>query len=93
MAAWLVSALSLIRGITARTAATGLRRIAVPTALGGAGALAVSAFDDDGDPLKRRRRRRRTLSQGDRDDISFIAATINTAAAGRFAVALATRAR
>lgn len=64
-------------------------------ALIGSGALGIPGVDifPDGDDMRRRRRRRRALSQGDRDDIAFIAATISQSAAGKFAVMLATRAR
>lgn len=40
-----------------------------------------------------RRRRRRSLTQGDRDDILFLASIVSKAEAGRFATALATRSR
>lgn len=42
---------------------------------------------------RRRRRRRRALTNSDRDDIAFIAATISKSAAGSFAVQLVTRSR
>jgi len=58
---------------------------------GGLGIPGVDLFPEEEE--KKRRRRRRALSQGDRDDISFIAATISSVAAGKFAVMLATRAR
>jgi len=93
MAAWLISALQLLRGIAfgtptraAITGATGA--IASPFAsIGGFFGLG------DGDERVRRRRRRRALTQSDRNDIAFIAATIGKAAAGSFAVQLATRSR
>jgi len=43
--------------------------------------------------VRRRRRRRQALTQGDRNAIAFIAATISKAAAGSFAVQLVTRSR
>jgi len=48
-----------------------------------------------GGKLERRRRRRRrvALTQGDRNAISFIAATVSKKAAGEFAVAISTRSR
>lgn len=96
MPAWLLTALRLLAGMSAKPggpAPSLARRIGGPLALGTGGGLLGDLIGGDGDDRPRRRRRRRTLSQGDRDDISFIAATINQTAAGRFAVALATRAR
>lgn len=99
MPAWLIAALSGLRGIVipagraTRTALVGTRGRTALTA-GGAG-FALPGFlggDDDGERV-RRRRRRRALTQSDRNDIAFIAATISKAAAGSFAVQLATRSR
>ncbi len=94
MPAWLAAALALLRSVTfgtpTRAAITaGTAAIASPFAsIGGFFGLG------DGDPDKvRRRRRRRALTQSDRNDIAFIAATIGKAAAGSFAVQLATRSR
>lgn len=99
MPAWLAAALALLR-----SAAFGTPLRALSTGLG-AGALLPfgpgggdSAFDflpgiGGGDPRIRRRRRKRALTQSDRNDIAFIAATISKAAAGSFAVQLATRSR
>ncbi len=88
MAAWLISALRLL-GIGAGVG-TGIE-------LAGLGGEGIPFLPASLDPFesgrKPRRRRRRALSQGDRDDISFIAATINPTVAGKFAVALATRSR
>lgn len=42
---------------------------------------------------RRRRRRRQALTQGDRNSIAFIAATVSKRAAGEFAVQLVTRSR
>ena len=101
MPAWLISALASLRGLGAAgglvTRATGralvgTRGRAAVTA-GGAG-LALPGFLGGGDDaFVRRRRRRRALTQGDRNDIAFIAAIISKAAAGSFAVQLATRSR
>ncbi len=92
MAAWLLSALSLLRSVafgtrlrTAATVATGA--IALP---GGIDFPFLGGGDEE---RVRRRRRRRALTQSDRNDIAFIAATIGKAAAGSFAVQLATRSR
>jgi len=91
MAAWLLSALSLLRSVafgtrlrTAATVATGA--IALP------GGIDFPFLGGD-DEKVRRRRRKRALTQSDRNDIAFIAATIGKAAAGSFAVQLATRSR
>jgi len=43
--------------------------------------------------VRRRRRRRQALTQGDRNAIAFIAATVSKRAAGEFAVQLVTRSR
>ncbi len=93
MPAWLAAALALLRSITfgtpTRALVTGATTaIASPFAsIGGFFGLG------DGDDKPRRRRRRRALTQSDRNDIAFIAATIGKAAAGSFAVQLATRSR
>jgi len=95
MPAWLLAALAMLRSATFGTPV----RAAITTATG----LVASPFasltglpgfggGDDGDRV-RRRRRRRALTQSDRNDIAFIAATIGKAAAGSFAVQLATRSR
>jgi len=95
LAAWLLSALTLLRGQAVRGVAAlgGGRGLAT-----GAGALALpDPFNifGGGDEAERvrRRRRRRALTQSDRNDIAFIAATIGKTAAGSFAVQLATRSR
>lgn len=85
MATWLLSAFSLLRSL-----AIGTPVRAIGTGVG-AGILGGSILDDDDRP--RRRRRRRALTQADRNDIAFIAATISKTAAGSFAVQLATRSR
>ncbi len=107
MPAWLLAASGMLRtivprlffGTRLRTAATvggGALAIRPGGALdpvsGGAGFLgSLFGGGDGGGP--RRRRRRRALTQSDRNDIAFIAATIGKAAAGSFAVQLATRSR
>ncbi len=94
MPAWLIAALGGLRGIGAfgGRALAGTRARAALTAGGGALALPGILGGDDED-MPRRRRRRRALTQSDRNDIAFIAATISKAAAGSFAVQLATRSR
>lgn len=95
MPAWLLAAASLLRstfvGTRVRTAITAAGgALALPTLPGGVGGL--FGFGDE-EEVKKRRRRRRALTQSDRNDIAFIAATIGKAAAGSFAVQLATRSR
>ncbi len=91
MAAWLISALQMIRGLFVGTP---LRAGITGATAGGTGLIDFLPFIGDGDEeRKRRRRRRRALTQSDRNDIAFIAATIGKAAAGSFAVQLATRSR
>ncbi len=94
MPVWLVSALTLLRGLGGRAvAAVGGRRGAA--AAGTALALPdpFNLFGGGDEERPRRRRRRRALTQSDRNDIAFIAATIGKTAAGSFAVQLATRSR
>jgi len=92
MPAWLAAALALLRSVTfgtpTRAAITG-----ATTAIASPFASIAGFFGGDGDDRVRRRRRRRALTQSDRNDIAFIAATIGKAAAGSFAVQLATRSR
>jgi len=96
MPAWLLAAASLLRstffGTRVRTAITaGSAALALPGAPGpGLGGLLGLGDEEE---VKKRRRRRRALTQSDRNDIAFIAATIGKAAAGSFAVQLATRSR
>jgi hypothetical protein len=90
MAAWLIAALSLMA--SSRQGGIPL----VPGALDPfeKGGLELPGFlGGPDDKEKKRRRRRRALTQSDRNDIAFIAATISSAAAGKFAVQLATRSR
>jgi len=92
MAAWLISALQMLRGLAVGTP---LRAGITAGTAGAAGLFDFLPFigdGGDGDKAKRRRRRR-ALTQSDRNDIAFIAATIGKAAAGSFAVQLATRSR
>ncbi len=94
MPAWIAAALALLRtiaiGTPTRALATGAATaIASPFAsIGG-----FFGLGGDDEEKKKRRRRRRALTQSDRNDIAFIAATIGKAAAGSFAVQLATRSR
>jgi len=93
--AWLLAAASLLRstffGTRVRTAITaGTAAIGLP---GGPSFGGILGFGGDEEEVKKRRRRRRALTQSDRNDIAFIAATIGKAAAGSFAVQLATRSR
>jgi len=93
MAAWLIAALQMLRGLAVGTP---LRAGATGTFAGlglGGGAFDFLPFVGDDEEKKKRRRRRRALTQSDRNDIAFIAATIGKAAAGSFAVQLATRSR
>jgi len=92
MPAWLAAALALLRSITVGTPT---RALITGGTAGATGLLDFLPFIGDGgeEEKKRRRRRRRALTQSDRNDIAFIAATIGKAAAGSFAVQLATRSR
>lgn len=95
MPAWLLAALALLRtGGTRAVAAVGGRRgaVAAGTALALPDPFGGTLFAGDGD-RPRRRRRRRALTNSDRDDIAFVAATISKAAAGMFATQLVTRSR
>lgn len=91
MPPFLLSALALLRGISlgGGTVRRALPALATGAGLGQIGIPGVDLFPDDARP--RRRRRRRALTQGDRNDIAFIAATISSAAAGKFAVQIASR--
>ena len=88
MAAWLVSALSLLRS----GLGFGLRTARSPLALGAGGGVAVSQalggglFGEEERP--RRRRRRRALTASDRADIAFISGTLGPKAGKDFAVTL-----
>lgn len=88
---WLEAAFSLLPGITGQGIPL-LPAVLDPFEPGGIDIFAPSkGTADDGTP--RRRRRRRALTQSDRNDIAFIAGIISKAAAGTFAVSLATRSR
>jgi len=96
---WIATALALLRGLSARSlafvggargAATGATALALPDPFGGS---LFGGGGDGGGDRARRRRRRRALTNSDRDDIAFIAATISKAAAGSFATQLVTRSR
>ncbi len=98
MPAWLLAALAMLRsaafGTPFRAAATGVGVGGILPFGPGAGSSAFDFLPFIGDEeKKKRRRRRRALTQSDRNDIAFIAATIGKAAAGSFAVQLATRSR
>lgn len=92
MAAWLIAALNLLRSLAVGTPTRALITGGTAGALGALDFLPGFGGGDD-EEKKRRRRRRRALTQSDRNDIAFIAATIGKAAAGSFAVQLATRSR
>ncbi len=95
MPAWLLAALAMLRsaafGTPIRAAVSGAGIGAFGPSPGGV--LDFLPFIGDDEEKKKRRRRRRALTQSDRNDIAFIAATIGKAAAGSFAVQLATRSR
>lgn len=88
---WLEAALSLIPGVTGQGIPF-LPSVIDPFEPGGIEVFARGRGDPEEEPRKRRRRRR-ALTQSDRNDIAFIAATIGKPAAGSFAVQLATRSR
>lgn len=97
MPAWLIGALGLIATIAARREGgiPVLPAVIDPFERGG---LQLPSFllgggDDGVGGVRRRRRRRRALTNSDRDDIAFIAATISKVAAGSFATQLVTRSR
>ena len=96
MPAWLIGALGFIATIAARRegGVPLLPALVDPFERGG---LQLPGFllggGEDGMPGRRRRRRRRALTNSDRDDIAFIAATVSKAAAGMFATQLVTRSR
>jgi len=94
MAAWLIAALQMLRGLAIGTPTRALISGGTAGAVGaGQGLFDFLPGIGGGDDRVRRRRRRRALTQSDRNDIAFIAATIGKAAAGSFAVQLATRSR
>ena len=86
MPAWLLSALSLLKGGAAVTT----RTLRSPLALGaGAGVAGSQLFGGIGeDERPRRRRRRRALTASDRADIAFISGTLGPKAGKDFAVTL-----
>jgi len=94
MAAWLIAALNMLRSLAVGTPTRALITGGTAGAGAAGGLFDFLPFIGDGEEeKKRRRRRRRALTQSDRNDIAFIAATIGKAAAGSFAVQLATRSR
>jgi len=100
MAAWIGSALRMLAGGLALGAGAEAATALIPGGIApsfGAGGPDVFVGGPKKHPLfhehVHRRRRRRALTQGDRDDISFIKGMISAAAAKDFAVALGARAR
>jgi len=94
MAAWLIAALQMLRSLAIGTPTRALISGGTVGVGAGQGLFDFLPFIGDGEEeKKRRRRRRRALTQSDRNDIAFIAATIGKQAAGSFAVQLATRSR
>lgn len=102
MPAWLLGAFQGVRsilfgtrlraGVTGVSAGLAATPDVLPSLLGGTlGGGGLGLLGGDGGP--RRRRRRRALTNSDRDDIAFIAATIGKTSAGSFAVQLVTRSR
>lgn len=89
MPAWILSALSLLRGAAIGTP---FRALATGTGVGalvsGAGIPGVDLFPD-GKP--RRRRRRRALTASDRADIGFITGLLGAPAGKAFALTIASR--
>ena len=100
MPAWMIGAITLLGLIATREGGVpGLPAAIDPFERGGlalpfgiAGIGEGRQVDAQG-RIIRRRRRRRALTNSDRNDIAFIAATIGKSAAGSFAVQLATRSR
>jgi len=93
MAAWLIAALSLLRGAAPRVLPLA-RRAAVPAVAGVGGAVGADLLfggGDGGDGGTRRRRRRRALTASDRADIAFIESILGKAAGKSFAMIIATR--
>jgi len=84
MGIWLQSALKLLGvGTLAGAGTTALERVTgIDVPLLGESAAAYGG---------RRRRRRRALTQSDRDDISFISATLGEGTGRKFALVLASR--
>jgi len=96
MAAWMIGALALLRGLGPRLLPA-VRRGALPAAAGVAGGIlgnvgipGVDLFPD-GAERPRRRRRRRALTASDRADIAFIESILGKAAGKSFAMIIATR--
>lgn len=94
MPAWLIAAFTAIGVLSASG-----RQSGVPILPGAIdpferGGIQLPAFlGGPGEEKKHRHRRRVALTQGDRNSIAFIAATISKAAAGTFAAQLASRSR
>jgi len=97
MAAWMIGALALLRGLGPRLLPA-VRRGALPAAAGVAGGVlgnvgipGIDLFPDGGEAAPRRRRRRRALTASDRADIAFIESILGKAAGKSFAMIIATR--
>ncbi len=95
MAAWMIGALALLRGLGPRILPVA-RRAALPVGAGIAGGVlgevgipGVDLFPDGEKP--KRRRRRRALTASDRADIAFIESILGKAAGKSFAMIIATR--
>ncbi len=93
MPAWLLAALGLLGAAGVVDPGGGVPFLPATVDPFERGGLQLPGFFGRRDDDKRRRRRRRALTQSDRNDIAFIAATIGKTAAGSFAVQLATRSR
>jgi len=94
MPAWLLAAAALLRtALFGTRVRTGITAAGAALAIPGGASLGDIFGIGGEEEMKKRRRRRRALTQSDRNDIAFIAATIGKAAAGSFAVQLATRSR
>jgi len=102
--AWIVAALSTIGRFLAGRGGAGIAigtALPVSDVLGGAAGVVIDPLQSGlglaglfgGKEKVARRRRKRALTQSDRNDIAFIAATISKSAAGTFAVQLASRSR
>lgn len=89
MAAWLVSALRLLGIGTAVTAGAGAVEAVTGRDIPFLGTRAAATVM--GAVRSVRRRRRRALTQSDKNDIAFIAATLGDTAARKFALIIAAR--
>ncbi len=86
---WLASAIRLLRTLVpGLIAGEALETIGIPGFAGGGGFLPGLI---NGEEPKKRRRRRRALTQSDKNDIAFVAATLGQPAAKSFALIIAAR--